>query len=959
MKHKLMKKITTIMMALTMLLASAVPAQVAAAASGLGALADSYSAVEGTYTLNSDSRILIVSSAAPTGELLETAQLIQRQIAADTTLKVGTLELIWGEISYAQTGDIVLNLNTEFQIAAEGYQLTVADTATVTASDVDGLLYGANMLQKYFRNAGANTVSGFTLTDAPDTKERTVMLDCGRKYYTKEWICNFIRQMSWMGYNTIELHFSEDGGFRADFWDPSYYKEGSYKPANDFSWICGSKTQYWVHGNYTTDPDAGKYLTTQELVEILKTAKEYHLDVIPSFDSPSHMDYLCWQFEQYYNDHKDYSFTYGGKEYKASDVEGCINFTGTTGESSPTKSYKTIDIRPDTVSRAFVLALYEDIAAFFKEYAGSTEFSIGADEVVFTGGNWGYEQFVEYVNTLNTKLKAKGYKCRMFNDFIGSKVYNKSASANQAKYDFDSDIEIMYWDSDFNPYNNAYGGKLWDTDFFVDTGYGDGGRTLYNCIQTNCYYVLRVHTDNGKTSDARNPENRNWTFYRSTEEGIYDGWYPADFSEKGVSNESKALVPTENLGGAYFLIWNDYAALSTEAEVWNGATDKLGAGYTYKLIDRMWSNTMKMWNWDINSSVTYTDFAAVRDTYGYFPGFTSCSAAASLPAATNASEAYIPADHTALTNALANKISNETGIYTAESYAAYEAVYQTATEVNANPKATEEELAAQVAALANAKVNLKFADVTVALTVYRKAMVDGQEVLIDTIEVTNYELGQMIYLKPLTGYTYQSVDRGYFVPLSSGDGSGYLNKFPMSGTVTVWYESVPDTARLNDLIAEAQDQGAYTEATWSTYSTALTAAKNFEVGTATKQADIDSLVKALEAARDALAEAAGEEGTKIYEVEKLTESAVYGKQVGLRVTTTADATALTVDRADAANEEAAEEMTLTVCTGRVQTLTDLGRVKVWYVTFPADAYGSFTYTVHAGTASAAVTADTN
>ena len=110
---------------------------------------------------------------------------------------------------------------------------------------MDGLLYGANMLQKYFRAKGSKTLSGFIASDAPDTKERTVMLDCARKYYTKEWICNFIREISWMGYNTIELHFSEDGGFRMDFWDDKYYTD-NYIPANDF--YHGSAAVMYSHG---------------------------------------------------------------------------------------------------------------------------------------------------------------------------------------------------------------------------------------------------------------------------------------------------------------------------------------------------------------------------------------------------------------------------------------------------------------------------------------------------------------------------------------------------------------------------------------------------------------------------------------------------------------------------------------------------------------------------------------
>lgn len=714
--YKKIKKWIALFLVTLLLVNAAVPsASAAASEAGLGSLLDSYTAQSGTFTLTETSRLYVVSDENLSGELLQTVQLVQQQFAAAGRPNSNVLEIVWGPESYAKTGDIVVNLNASSGVGTEGYKLDVADNAKVTASDADGLLYGLNMLLKFMNAKESNSLSGFTAADAPDTKERTVMLDIGRKYYTKEWVCNFIRQLSWMGYNTIELHFSEDGGFRADFWDPQYYNE-NYSPENDFTWLCGSQVQSWVKDPYRTDPDAGKYLTTAELIEILQVAKEYHIDVIPSFDSPAHMDYITWKFEQNYKSNTSYSFTYNGTTYKAGSTNGCINYTGKTGAATPSWPYYTaVDITDGTMAKAFVFALYEDIADFFKEYAGSTDFSIGADEVNLSSGygiKWGYSAFPSYINELNRMLNAKGYTCRMFNDFIGSTTFNQSSSA-KAVYDFDDNIEIMYWNSDFNPTTGKWDEPIWHVKFFWEnnTGstdnWGDGGRTIYNCIQTNCYYVLRVaaSTTSYPNMDARNPGNYNWTFYHSTEEDIYKEWYPADISEKGTYTENAADVPADQLGGAYFLIWNDYASLNTEAEVWNGVKDNTGtSSYVYSLFDRMWSNTIKMWNSDVNSSVAYSTFKAVRDTFGYFPGFTSCSAAASYPAATSPTRAYL-ADHSALTEALKNVIT-EQGNYTDESWNAYKAAVDAAEALVDRYAATQDEIDEAMAALHAAEAAL-------------------------------------------------------------------------------------------------------------------------------------------------------------------------------------------------------------------------------------------------------------
>ncbi|MBQ3179545.1 MAG: family 20 glycosylhydrolase [Clostridia bacterium] len=723
--NKGVKRIASLFLAVVMLFSTMVVTTSAATVANVGALLDSYAAGSGTFTVTTSSRIYVVGASAPTGDLLQTAQLIQREMRAEFEKKnegkTYFENMVWGPAEWALTGDVVLVLDADSGTGADGYKLDVTGTtATVTAADVDGLIYGVNTLMKCFRAVGGNSVSGFSAYDTPDTKERTVHLDLARKYYTAEWVKNFIKQMSWMGYNALELHLSEDGGFRADFWDSNYYTD-DYRPDNNFTWLSGSKLQYWVYSPYNKDPDEGKYLTTAELVDICNVAKEYHIEIIPSFDTPAHMDYINWKFEQHYNSNTSYSFKYNGTTYKASDTSGCINYKGVTGKASPNGSYAVMelddDIKRGKMARAFAFALYEDIADFFKEYAGSTNFMIGADEVTLSSSTWEYSDFVSYVTQLNSMLNDKGYTVRMYNDFIGSTTYNQSNS--MAMYDFPDNIEICYWNSDFQPTSGGFTENIWHVAFFwhdgtdhsevvsswPSSGWGDGGRTLYNAAQTNTYYVLRyAHGQNH--ADARDPDNRQWTFYGTNEEDIYNKWYPANIAEQGVYSESPADVPEEHLGGAYFLIWNDYAALNTEYDVWNGAVDTWDGHCTYYLFDIMASNIMKMWNADINSSVTYSKFAEVREaTLEWFPGFTSCSKAASLPAATTIEKASAPApDHSALQQKIAEaeSITNTNGTYTQASFAALSQAIASAKSVDEDEDATADELAEAVTSLQKA-----------------------------------------------------------------------------------------------------------------------------------------------------------------------------------------------------------------------------------------------------------------
>lgn len=932
----------------------------AADTGALGNLVDYFQANSSTFTINASSRFFM--AVEPTGDVLNTVQLAQRQFAADGRPTSDPMPIVWGDTAMLRSGDIYIQMvDNDPDIGAEGYKLVVNSYATVIAEDVRGLLYGLNMLQKHFRNGKANTIKGFTTYDTPDTKERTVQLDCARKYLTVEYVCNFIKEASWMGYNTLQLHVSEDGGFRADFWDPNYYVAGQYEPENDLTWVCGSHVQSWVKDetsnggkNYRNDPDANKYLTTAELVQILNTCKEYNMSVVPSFDSPAHMDYLNWKFEQNYKSNTSYSFKYNGETFKASSTSGCINYSGTTGGSSPTwPNYTCMDIRDNTtrgkMSQAFVKTIYSNMADFFKYYAGSEYFVIGADEPnlynsAIKSTAWRYSLLPGYINEINAILEGKGYTCRVFNDFL-----NASALAT-----LDDDIQILYWNTPYNSINGTAG--AYTVDYINDSGtytedpmntvanYVSDGRTVFNCVNQHTYYVLRVSVGNG--SDARSVSNRNWEFYGADEQTIWNDWTPNNIRKKGVKTEPDAIVPDNQLGGAYFLTWHDYAAVNTETEMWNGVTDFVAnTGEFYSVRYRMWSNIIKMWNWDINNTLSFSAFETIRDSMGDFPGLkadtyshASYAKATSLPASTDPIHL---ADHTVLSAALASKISK--GSYTDDSYNTYLNAYNNALLVNNRNDATQEELGDALAALNDAIKGLVIR--TNTITIVRKTVINGATHVIDstTHAVPVGESSYNLFIPALDGYKFLRVDGSTFKPTETGDGSGYLTGNVNSNLeIAMWYENQVDVSRLNNLLADAlTDQGNYTDASWSVYTKALANAKAFTLTLDTQQSTVLALINALEDARTALVV---DSRTTFIKVETTADSFNQGNQIGLHVYSSSNIPGLVFTKDGTIIHPDS-------ITGEVQTLTTGETVKYWLVFLPASEVGEFTYTVSYGSCS--------
>ena len=938
---KNMIKRTTALLLLVALLVTFLPFRADAAVStdtALTKLTDSYNPGTGSFTLSAQSRIFVVPVATGVSEeLQQTAELISSEFNTQFSGKGFSLPLVYGSADRVRSGDIILNVDAGADLAdEEGYILEITtDNCTVTAKDVDGLLYGAFMLLRHFSVYGGTTIPACTVKDAPDTKERTLMLDCARKYWSVEWIENLIRQMAWMGYNTLELHMTEDQGIRMNIWRN---KDGSTVTdcnGNDFGWLCGYKAASWA-SSYP-DPNASSQYTRDEIVRIVNLAKEYHIEIIPSVDFPGHSDYLINKYNAYRDAGNPVTFKYNNKTYTDSgSTRQQIYITNSGYSHTNDGNWGTIDFTKE-YSRNLSLAITEAYAEFFKSL-GCTKMNIGADEVRGKAGtDFAYSAFVTYINDMCDMLQAKGYTVRAFNDYL------------DASYSFDKELEICYW---------IHNSK--NIQSFLDSGH-----TVYNCAQSYNYYVLRCNeklTDGSQGyGDARYERNVFWGFHHATEERIYSGcggtcnhatckkyttgWNP---SRMACNNESLISCTGSQLGGGYFLIWGDWAGWNTEAQVWNGlgiASDSgselydtdtragvaVNGGGIYNLIDRMWSNSVKMWNWDIDSTLDYSSYWPLRNKYRLYPGFTGPSTAPSMERASEMNQAP---DFPALQAALDRKPALPPSEYSADSYSAWQAAWNSAKSVYDDHLSSYDSVQSAITALNTAFDGLE----TPAATITLLTTVNGAETTIETIEVTSGTVARVICTP--AGYRFNYVEGNVTACKLFSGASAII----LTGTVTpatpakVYYRNTPDLSLLKRLL-----DGAKNAPDGSAYATAVAAAQKFyndnssNPAASVTQDEVDEQVKALIAARTKASFAPGNVETSIISVRSTTDYVAKGKSAVLIVTTTADVTELKITDSQSNNVELAE------CVAQASTMANGNVVKVWYLRFPMDTTGTFSY----------------
>lgn len=289
---------------------------------------------------------------------------------------------------------------------------------------------------------GAGTAD--TAQDAPtaqstnDNFYKIVHLDCGRKYFTKDWIIALINEMAADGYNQLQLAFGNDGlRFLLD--DMSFTVNGM--PYNHNTVV--SRVE---NGNQNqNNSNDSRWLTQTEMDEIINAAQAKGIEIVPLLNLPGHANAILDIFEDQYN---------------VSGSQNTFDVTNQEGLNAAMEVFKK----------------YVDYFAG----KGCKFFNFGADEYAndATDGSFSfsrlsstdYQQFVTFINGLASYIEGKRMTPRAFNDGLYYGQYNS--------VDIDTKIQCCYWSAGWNGYNVASAKTIADKRHAMINTHG------------NYYYVL-------------------------------------------------------------------------------------------------------------------------------------------------------------------------------------------------------------------------------------------------------------------------------------------------------------------------------------------------------------------------------------------------------------------------------------------------------------------------------------
>lgn len=172
---------------------------------------------------------------------------------------------------------------------SESYTLEIDDDKIeIVGSDNAGVFYAMQSFLNLIpaNSQGAVEMPQLELEDSPRYEWRGMHYDNGRNYHGKEAMFKLVEQMARYKMNKLHWHFSEDEGWRLEIPGlPELAEVGGYRCFDLEEKAC-LLTQLGT-GPFKSGSGNG-FLTRDEFVELLKFAKDRHIQIIPEIEGPGH-----------------------------------------------------------------------------------------------------------------------------------------------------------------------------------------------------------------------------------------------------------------------------------------------------------------------------------------------------------------------------------------------------------------------------------------------------------------------------------------------------------------------------------------------------------------------------------------------------------------------------------------------------------------------------------------------
>ena len=218
---------------------------------------------DGQFVPTASSRIVCASGEA---ELLRVAQ----AFAADYEEMFGVRMSVM--VGKAAAGDFVFQLKADKKMPKEGYDIRITDRVLVSAPETSGVFWATRTLLQMTEQSDSRSLAKGNMRDFPSYAVRGFMLDVARKFFTIDFLRDYVKFMAYYKMNTFQIHLN-DNGFK------QYFEHDWNKTYAAFRLECDT------YPGLTAEDG---FYTKQEFIDLQKLAENNYVDIIPEIDAPAH-----------------------------------------------------------------------------------------------------------------------------------------------------------------------------------------------------------------------------------------------------------------------------------------------------------------------------------------------------------------------------------------------------------------------------------------------------------------------------------------------------------------------------------------------------------------------------------------------------------------------------------------------------------------------------------------------
>jgi hexosaminidase len=200
----------------------------------------------------------------------------------------------------------------------EAYNLNITkQNITIESSSPTGLFYALQSIKSLYKGLeNKSHLPALEVRDEPRYGYRGFMMDIARNFRDKSVVLKYLDLMAENKLNVFHFHFIEDEAWRIEI------------PGLPELTEVGAKRSPLFHQGNSLQPAYGSgtdetkyYLTREDFIEILRYAKDRHIQVVPEIETPGHARASIKAMEYRYNKYMLAGNKAAAEEYLLYDLE--------------------------------------------------------------------------------------------------------------------------------------------------------------------------------------------------------------------------------------------------------------------------------------------------------------------------------------------------------------------------------------------------------------------------------------------------------------------------------------------------------------------------------------------------------------------------------------------------------------------------------------------------------------